>query len=124
MLENIRKHLILPAVITLIALYLIGFRIWQNRRFIEIPVEEIAENKNEDEDEENIVSESIQNKININTANESELQYLEGIGEIIAKRITEHREQFGSFTSIEQIMEVEGIGEKVFAGIKNYITVE
>ena len=61
--------------------------------------------------------------ININTANEKELDALPGIGPAIARRIVEYR-SLQPFTKIEDIMKVKGIGEKKFSKIKELITVE
>lgn len=62
-------------------------------------------------------------KLNINTASVNELTALPGIGETIAKRIVEYREENGNFLSIEEIMEVSGIGEAKFEAIKGLIEV-
>lgn len=62
-------------------------------------------------------------KININTADEQSLMTLAGIGESKAKMIIEYRTSNGSFTSIEDIMKIQGIKEGVFNKIKNDITV-
>ena len=61
--------------------------------------------------------------ININTANEKELDALPGIGPAIARRIVEYRSS-QPFTKIEDIMQVKGIGEKKFAKIKELISIE
>ena len=61
--------------------------------------------------------------ININTASKEELMSLPGIGDTIAERIITYREENGSFDSIEEIMEVSGIGEKKFEAIKDFITI-
>lgn len=61
-------------------------------------------------------------KISINTADLELLMTLPGIGESKAKSIIEYRE-ITPFTSIEDIMNVSGIGEKAFEQIKDYITV-
>lgn len=62
-------------------------------------------------------------KININTADESELMRLPGIGEVMAGRIIAYREEYGGFQRVEELMNVSGIGEKKFADIKPYVTV-
>ena len=62
-------------------------------------------------------------RININTASKEELMTLSGIGEVIAQRIIDYREENGSFTSVEEIKNVKGIGETRFDNIKEYITV-
>lgn len=68
-------------------------------------------------------SKSDSNKVNINTASESELDTLPGIGPALAKRIVEHRSSMGLFKSIEDIRSINGIGEKRFNDIKDFITV-
>jgi len=61
--------------------------------------------------------------LNINIATQSELESLPGIGSVIALRIIEYRLEFGPFEKIEEIKAVDGIGEKIFDRIKDYITV-
>ncbi len=63
------------------------------------------------------------NKVSINTATLEQLQSLSGIGESKAKAIIKYREEHGNFSKIEDIMNVTGIGEKVFEQIKDSITV-
>ena len=63
-------------------------------------------------------------QININTANQSELELLPGIGPAIAQRIIEYRESNGPFSNIEDIEKVSGIGPAKFDAIKELITVE
>ncbi len=60
--------------------------------------------------------------ININTADADLLTELPGIGPAIAQRIVEHREQYGPFLSIYDLMAVNGIGEKLFEKLIPYIT--
>ncbi len=62
-------------------------------------------------------------KVNINTASETELCSIPGIGPGRAKNILTYRENNGRFTAIEDIMKVSGIKDKFFAKIKDYITV-
>ena len=62
-------------------------------------------------------------KININTATSVQLQRLEGIGEKKAADIIAYREQNGTFNSIEDIMKVQGIGQKTFEKFKDDIEV-
>ena len=71
-----------------------------------------------------IVSDSIaQPRININKASQSELESLPGIGSSIAMKIIEYRESNGKFKSIEEIMNVNGIGESKYNIIKDYISI-
>lgn len=62
-------------------------------------------------------------KININTASSAKLEELPGIGPVLAQNIIEYREKIGGFKSIEQIMDVDGIGEKKFDAMKNMIRI-
>ena len=62
--------------------------------------------------------------VNLNTADEAKLQTLPGIGPELASRIVAYRRDVGPFVTIEQIMDVEGIGEVRFARMEPYITVE
>lgn len=63
-------------------------------------------------------------KVNINTADEAALMTLNGIGESKAKAIIEYRQKNGSFTSVEDLAKVKGIGEKTLAQLRDQITVE
>lgn len=65
----------------------------------------------------------ISGKISINTATKEELMTLPGIGENKAKDIINYRESNGPFATIEDITKVSGIGESIFAQIKENITV-
>lgn len=62
--------------------------------------------------------------VNINTANEEELQKLTGIGSSTASKIIAYRKEIGKFKSIEEIKNVSGIGESKFNKIKNNIYVK
>lgn len=64
-----------------------------------------------------------EDKLNINTATLRELDTLPGIGEVLAQRIIDYRQKIGGFKSIEQIQDVDGIGEKKFEAFKDMITV-
>jgi competence protein ComEA len=63
-------------------------------------------------------------KININTADEKELDTLEGVGPATARAIIQYREQKGPFKTVEDIKKVKGIGEAKFSSMKDKITVE
>ncbi|MBR3601668.1 MAG: helix-hairpin-helix domain-containing protein [Lachnospiraceae bacterium] len=62
-------------------------------------------------------------KININTADETLLCTLPGIGESRAKSIIAYRQEYGDFRKTEDIMNIPGIKEAAFAKIRDYITV-
>jgi competence protein ComEA len=62
-------------------------------------------------------------KLNLNTATAEELQELPGIGEVLAQRIVDYREEHGAFQKIQEIENVNGIGEGKFSDIEDQITV-
>ena len=86
--------------------------------------------------EENIISQDISvnnidtikneqtSKININTATIEELDNLPGVGEATANKILNYREENGIFKSIEEVKNVNGIGEKKYIDIKDKICIE
>ena len=61
--------------------------------------------------------------LDLNTATVEQMQTLPGIGPELAERIAAWREEHGAFTSVEQIMEVPGIGEGKFAALEGRIVV-
>lgn len=62
--------------------------------------------------------------VNINTADESQLMTISGIGPAKAVAIIEHRNEHGAFNAPESLMEVSGIGKKTFEKLKDKITVK
>lgn len=63
------------------------------------------------------------NKININTATQAELEEITGIGPSLAQKIIEYRESNGKFKDIEELKNVSGIGDKKFESMKSQITI-
>lgn len=63
-------------------------------------------------------------KININTATQTQLETLPGIGPSTATKIIAYRKEKGKFTKIEDIKEINGIGDSKYEKIKDYITVK
>jgi len=61
--------------------------------------------------------------LDLNTAAVKDLQELPGIGPELAERIVAYREEHGAFASVEEIMEVPGIGEGKFAALEGRIVV-
>lgn len=62
-------------------------------------------------------------KVNINTATLSDLESLPRIGPKVAQRIVDFRTKNGNFKRIEELMKVQGIGEKVFEQLKDRVTI-
>lgn len=86
-------------------------------RTSERQIVDVPDTMKQSEDEEEIFA-----VININTATNSMLQELPGVGPAYAKRIISWREENGEFTSKDQLLEIKGIGEKRLARIKPLIT--
>jgi competence protein ComEA len=61
--------------------------------------------------------------VNINTASASELDLLPGIGPSLAQKIIEHRETYGPFTSIDDLINVSGIGPAKLEDLRHLITI-
>ena len=62
--------------------------------------------------------------INLNTATKEELMRIDGIGEKTALKIIAYREKIGGFTDLEQLLDVDGVGDKKLATWKEYLTIE
>ncbi len=77
----------------------------------------------DDSPSSNAASSDITDIININSATIEQLQNLSGIGEKKAQAIIDYRNEHGSFQTIEEIMNVKGIGQGIFDKIKNRIEV-
>ncbi|NCC87412.1 MAG: ComEA family DNA-binding protein [Clostridia bacterium] len=72
---------------------------------------------------EQTVSSSTSKIININTANVQELTTLNGIGEVKANAIINYRTENGYYNSVDELINVKGIGEKTIDKIRTNITV-
>ncbi len=62
-------------------------------------------------------------KVDLNRAGIEELVKLPGVGEIVAQRIVNYREENGAFQATEELMNVRGIGEKTYLKLEPYLTV-
>lgn len=62
-------------------------------------------------------------RLDLNSASAMELQTIPGIGEVLSQRIIEYRDANGDFHTVQELMNIKGIGEKTFAKIKDYVEV-
>ena len=62
--------------------------------------------------------------VDLNAATVEDLMQLEGIGEKTAEKIIAYRNEIGQYTFIEQLLDVDGVGDKKLENWKNYLTVE
>jgi competence protein ComEA len=60
--------------------------------------------------------------VNINTASQSELEQLPDIGPVTALAIVEFRTENGAFTSVDELLEVSGIGDATLAKVAPFVT--
>lgn len=95
----------------------------RDNQLIVIPNKNDLANANNNISINNASSVSEDGVININTATLEELQKINGVGEVKAKSIIEYREKNGGFKSIDEMKNIEGIGDKTFEKMKDKITI-
>ena len=126
-----KQTVLLLALAALTAVFAVGFFLGR----ISAPFEVSAQVQRNDVPEEPIEAEQqeppqtdetpeIRYPIDLNTATKSDLMTLPRIGEKTAQKILDYREAYGRFSAIEQLMDVEGIGEATFDGLRDMVTVE
>jgi competence protein ComEA len=62
-------------------------------------------------------------QIDLNTADQAALEAIPGIGPVKAQAILAYREEIGTFTSVEQLLEVDGIGPATLESVHSYVRV-
>ena len=67
-------------------------------------------------------SAAVSSQISLNKASQAELESLPGVGPALAGRMIDWRTANGGFKKKEDLLNVSGIGDKLFAGIKNQVT--
>lgn len=123
-MKRYSKLIVIPVVIIILCVYMIGINVIN--RFDKVEDAEISSvySSYKTEQQENEELEAVPDKININTATESELMLIDGIGEVRAKSIIAARDELGGFDTTEQLREIKDIGDKLYEKIKNYVTVD
>jgi len=61
-------------------------------------------------------------KVDINTASQAQLETLSGVGASTALAIIHYRDQHGAYKSVEDLVNVKGIGDKKLAKLNQYLT--
>ena len=61
--------------------------------------------------------------MNINTASETELETLPEVGPVTAQAILQWRSEHGGFSSVDELLEVDGIGDATLGKLAPYVTV-
>ena len=126
-----RKHnsLILLGITLLFCVFTLGFYFGRNQNknaiTVTVPVKFMTEPT---EQKTHITEPAVETKkvtfpISINQAGKDEFMALPGIGEVLADRILAFREEHGAFSSVEELLNVEGIGKKRLEEIMDLITV-
>lgn len=96
--------------------FLIGFFLWRNGASgLQIRTERPAETT------EAAVP---WGKLDLNRATAEELESLPGVGPVLAERILAYRQETGDFGSVEELLQVNGIGQARLEGLRDYVMVE
>jgi len=117
---------ILILLTCIFAVFLGGFLLGRNYNHSDIQLSSLSTNKEASADIQprSPLPVNSSAKVNINTASVSDLMGLPGIGQITAEKIVAYRKENGRFTSVAQLTNVSGIGEKKLEEIIDLITVK
>lgn len=110
-------------VLLTLCVFVLGFFAGRINGDLEISVSAVSEPAVLQVDVTETQEQAPEGPIDLNTAEESDLLTLPGIGPELADRILTYRVQVGRFVAVEQLMDVKGIGEKRLEQIRDLITV-
>ena len=111
---------ILIVITVVFIVLLVGLFLGRNMTKAYVPLDQALNTEPQSDSEPTVNNDG---KLDINTATRQQLQMLPGVGEVLAQRIIDYREENGDFESIEELMNVSGIGEAKFTAIKPRIKV-
>ncbi len=122
------KKAINPLLITalLFAVFTVGVMVGRFTNYNNVTISVAKAQHKADEDSNIATGESasaITFQLNINTATAEQLQDIPGIGPALAQRIIAYREENGAFNTVNELLNVSGIGEKKLSAMTDYITV-
>ena len=122
--EKYSRFLFAPIVVIVASLLILSYNVTAGRRITVFDRAQETETINEESSKkiENIDNKN--GKINLNTATSDKLDSLPGIGEVKAETIVKMRKAMGGFKSVGDILNVDGIGEKIFEQIADMLFVE
>lgn len=126
---KIKRLSLLVAVTIIFAAFTLGFFLGRNNNHTQVQLSipasmQTAPTETTAPPEETApATQPITFPIDINTAVKEEFMALPGIGEVLAQRILDYREENGAFSAVEDLMNVEGIGEKRMEDLLDLITI-
>ncbi len=103
------------------------FMMMQGKIMVSLPADGWVDQQNLLEIESYVLPNEKENdmiRVNINEADEEELDQIPGIGPALAKRIVEYRQENGPFESKEELRAVNGIGEVLYHRMEEWVTLE
>ena len=122
--EKYSRFLFAPIVVIVASLLILSYNVTAGRRIIEFDKAQEPEKIYEESSKNMEKTANREGKINLNTATSYELDSLPGIGEVKAETIVKMRKAMGGFKSVGDILNVDGIGEKIFEQIADMLFVE
>lgn len=126
MSKSKRQSLIIIAVaLIIIGVILAVFALSQPKVYVDNDITSVSETQQDEITSDNQIENEMQVSLplNINTCTYEELLSIEDIGEARASAIMEYRDVIGSYTAVEQIKDIEGIGDSLYEKISPYLYV-
>lgn len=123
------KNSLLLVITLVFAAFILGFFLGRNQNTEQLRVSvpgkllTAPSKPTEAETEPTDAASAISFPISINQAGKQEFMALPGIGDVLAQRMLDYREEHGSFTSLEELLNVEGLGKKRLEEILDLITI-